>query len=499
MCTAIASAEITAPAILSATASGQDALCFGGSDGQGTAVATGGTAPYTYLWDNGETANPAVFLNTGQHNVTITDLNGCQTEASVEINSPNPLIPSLFSTPTSCFGGNDGSATVSATGGTPPYSYSWNTIPVQTGATAIDLSAGVVQVVITDANGSNLPPINVTITQPDEALSASINTTAPLCNGSADGSATVIPTGGVASYTYQWSSGAVGQTAFDLQAGNYSVTVTDANGCTYIDNASLAEPSPILAVLASEDVLCYNDENGSILVETPSGGTSPYTYSLDGETFVPSDFFGGLAAGNYTVYVQDVNGCENQFATSISQPFELLVDLGVDITLELSDSVQLFAQANTLDSLTYSWTPDIGLSCTDCPNPVVQTFDNTSYEVMVTDTNGCTAISEITIDVNKDRNIYIPNVFSPNFDGVNDIFMIYGGKGVGQIDQFSVYDRWGELLFEAKDFPPNDSSFGWDGTFRNKALNPNVFVYYIEVTFVDGISIPYKGDVTLVK
>ncbi len=499
-CTISASADITSPPVLSAVLTGQGVTCFGSTDAAATATASGGTPPYTYLWDNNETTNSASALSAGLHFLTITDANNCTLIETVAIGSPAPLIPIISSAPVSCFGGTDGSATVNASGGTAPYTFTWNTTPPQVGTTITDLPAGTVQVVIVDANGCDLPPINVTVTQPAEALTAIIDPVDPFCNGGSDGAATVVPDGGVPSYTYQWSNGVFGQTAFDLDAGNYTVTVTDGNGCTFTTSATLSEPTPITATFSTEDNLCYGDERGAILIESASGGIPPYAYSIDGETFVPSNYFGGLGADNYTIYVQDANGCESTFPTSITEPFELLVDLGADITIELTDEPILFAQTNTTDSLTYTWTPSTGLTCdTDCPYTVVQTFEPMTYTVIVTNENGCTASDEIKVMIDKKRNIFVPNIFSPNGDGDNDTFLVYGGKGVEQIRLFTVYDRWGELLFEAKNFQPNDELYGWDGTLRSKSMNNGVFVYYVEASFVDGITLPYRGSVTLVK
>jgi len=187
------------------------------------------------------------------------------------------------------------------------------------------------------------------------------------------------------------------------------------------------------------------------------------------------------------------------FDTLIVQPPELLVDLGADITIELSDSTQLFAQSNSSDSLAYVWSPPDGLSCIDCPDPVINIIDTETYTVMITDEDECTATDDITVNVDKTRNVFIPNVFSPNNDGTNDIFMIYGGKGVVGVLELKIYDRWGELIFENYDFSTDDPTMGWDGTFRGQTMNPAVFVYHAEIEFFDGVIIPYAGDVTLVK
>jgi len=164
--------------------------------------------------------------------------------------------------------------------------------------------------------------------------------------------------------------------------------------------------------------------------------------------------------------------------------------------------VQLSAQINLPpdNDFTLSWSPAEGLDCPDtaCDEPFVSPLDDMTYIVTATD-GTCTATDEITVFINKDRNVYIPNIFSPNGDGSNDVFMIYGGAGVTIVRSFRIYDRWGALLFEAQNFDTNDPVHGWDGTHRGKRLNPGVFVYVAEVEFIDGISIPYKGDVTIVK
>jgi len=226
-------------------------------------------------------------------------------------------------------------------------------------------------------------------------------------------------------------------------------------------------------------VICFGDETGIITVENASGGMSPYTYSLDGENYILSNFFAGLAAGTYSVYVQDAAGCVDVFDTLIMQPPELLVDLGVDITIELSDSTQLFAQSNSADSLAYIWSPPDGLSCIDCFDPVVNIIDTETYTVMITNSDGCTATDDITVNVDKTRNIFIPNV-------------------VGVLE-LKIYDRWGELLFENSNFNTDDPTMGWDGTFRGQTMNPAVFVYHTEIEFFDGAIISYAGDVTLVR
>ena len=472
--------------------------CSGICNGSASATPAGGDMPFTYTWDNGANTETITNLCAGNYAVTITDTNGCQNTAQITINDNATLMfENIGSTPVSCFGGNDGTASASATGGIPPYTYTWSNGEMT--ETISDLAAGVYTVVITDASGCPLPPVNITITEPLNTLSIEIEATDPTCNGLSDGFATALPEGGTPIYSYQWSNGSTAQTALNLLADDYTVTVSDANGCTMTAAISLIDPLPILADISTEDVVCFGDETGTIMIENPSGGLSPYVYSLDGENYMVSNFFTGLAAGAYSVHVQDAQGCVGVFDALIVQPPELLVDLGADITVELSDSTQLFAQSNSTDSLSYAWSPPNGLSCIDCPDPIVNILDSETYNVIITDEDGCTAADEVTITIDKTRNIFIPNVFSPNNDGTNDIFMIYGGKGVVGVLELKIYDRWGELVFENYDFSTDDPATGWDGSFRGQTINPAVFVYHTKIEFFDGVIIPYVGDVTLVR
>ncbi len=483
----------------------QSTTCANTIDGQATATVTGGSAPYGYIWDNGEASASAIFLAPGTHTVTVTDAFGCTGISSVNIDAPAALtIQSVSSSPVTCVGGDDGTATLIPEGGTPPYTYQWNT-GTPFGQTATGLTAGTYTVQVTDANGCQLgSPINITVTEPSSPLTVnSISGTDPTCFGENTGSATVEPIGGTTSYTYEWSNGATTQTALELIAGLYEVTITDANGCTIVDNVTISEPADISLSITTNNADCFGDTNGSIEVNDVSGGAGgPYLYSIDGENFILDTLFSGLTEGDYEVIAQDVNGCEAIVNTIITEPFELEVDLGDDVEITLGAGVDLYAVTNFPPDTTQTWiwTPDTNLEFGNLPYaPTASPGLTTTYQVTVTNEDGCTASDDIVVRVDNNRDVFIPNIFSPNFDGDNDIFMVYSGISVAQIRTMKVYNRWGEQMFEANSIPSNDSSFGWDGSMRGKQLNPGVFVYYVEVEFLDGEVIAYKGDVTIVK
>ncbi len=492
-------------ATLSINVSGQSTSCANTLDGQATAAVSGGSTPYAYVWDNGEASATAVFLGAGNHIVTVTDAAGCIGTGSVAINAPAALtILSASSSPVTCAGGDDGTATIVPDGGTAPYTYQWNTAN-PFGQTATGLTAGVYNVQVTDANGCQLnAPVNITVIEPANPLViTSITGTDSACFGETTGSATVEPSGGTASYTYQWSNGANTQTAFDLSAGVYDVTVTDANGCAAIENVTISAPDEVIITIDAKDATCFGFTDGTIEITDVSGGAGgPYLYSLDGVNFILDTIFAGLTEGSYDVIVQDVNGCEATVSAYIAEPFELLVDLGADVDIALGGSTDLYAVTNFQPDTTqtWTWTPETNLAFGDLPYEVsASPQENTNYTVTVVNENGCMANDDILVRVDKNRDVFIPNIFSPNFDGDNDIFTIFSGMSVAQVRSLTIYDRWGEQIFEATNFPSNDSTYGWDGSHRGKQVNPGVFVYYVEVEFLDGAVIPYKGDVTIVK
>ena len=307
--------------------------------------------------------------------------------------------------------------------------------------------------------------------------------------------------GGTTPYTYAWSNGSSGSVIEGLAAGDYDLTVTDVNGCQQTGTMTLQAPPTVSAELAATNPLCFDDLNGQIMVMNTDGGTAPYLYAVDGGAFVGSPLFAGLAIGMHTIDVQDANGCEWQQEMEIIAPPELFVDLGEDFRMNFGETVQLQALSNG-NIANYEWSGDSSLDCAasdtlNCFNPSISPLVTTVYSVRVTNDKGCTAEDEITVIVEKPRNIYIPSGFSPNDDGYNDLFGIHAGVGVTKIKSFLIFNRWGESIFEAYNFDPNDINNTWDGKHNGEAINAAVFVYFAEVEFLDGEVILYKGDVML--
>ncbi|WP_035662658.1 SprB repeat-containing protein, partial [Flavobacterium seoulense] len=278
-CQATRSFTITQPTALNTTAGTKtDVSCNGGSNGTATVAPTGGTPSYTYSWaPSGGTAATATGLAAGTYTCTITDANGCQGTKSFTITQPTALNTTAGTkTDVSCNGGSNGTATVSPTGGTPSYTYSWAPSG-GTAATATGLAAGTYTVTVTDANGCQGTK-SFTITQPSALNTTAGSKTDVSCNGGSNGTATVSPTGGTPSYTYSWApSGGTAATATGLAAGTYTVTVTDANGCQGTKSFTIAQPTALSLTTGGgkTDVSCNGGSNGTATV-APTGGTPSY-------------------------------------------------------------------------------------------------------------------------------------------------------------------------------------------------------------------------------
>ena len=384
-CVTVTTFTINEPGALQGSATSTDASCHGTCDGTANASATGGTAPYTFAWDNGDTQAATTGLCAGSYSVTITDANGCVVVTSITVAEPTLLTASGTTSDASCAGVCDGSATVSANGGIAPYAYVWTS--GGTGATETGLCAGTHDVTVTDANGC-VTVVSLTVNEPS-ALQASASSVDATCHGTCDGSALVNATGGTAPYTYAWSSGSVAAAETGLCAGSYSVTVTDANGCATVANVTVGEPIVLSAVVTTTDASCASNCDGSASVSA-SGGTAPYTYvwSSGGNTATEN----GLCAGSYNVTATDANGCVTVLSLTINEPAPL------QATINSSD---VSCNANCDGSAT------VTIAGGTAPYSIAwghgDTQANTTglcagtYNVTITDANNCTAVASVTI------------------------------------------------------------------------------------------------------
>ena len=282
-------------------------------------------------------------------------------------------------------------------------------------------------------------------------------------------------------------------------SGTYTVVATGQNGCTSIATPQVSG-SPNAELRAELEVnlpTCFGDENGRISVLNVTGGTAPYLLELNGETS-PSQTWENLPAGGYLLTMEDAAGCPGDSLISLPEPPEVLVDLGPDQTITLGETITLEIQASiTPDSII--WTGPNGLVWEDVIFLQIQPTESGQYTVEIFDENNCGAADDVYVTVEALERVYIPNVFSPNGDGQNDVLTVFGGKELKLVRSLRIFDRWGELVFENKNFPPNDPTHGWDGNFNGKRLKSAVFVYLAKVEFANGETKLLAGDVALIR
>ena len=494
--------------------------CFNGDcNGQALATAFGGTstaAVYNYTWQSGENSmnsvdSRAVQLCRGFNTIEIND-NACSIIDSVFIDSPSEItipIENIDIVNASCQGESDGMITVAASGGTPGYTYLWDD-NITTGPIYSDLPADQFSVTITDANFcTEVENLTVMEPEPFEILIDSSQLQQVICPGDNTGVIVVFPSGGNPGIIdYQWTDDvSFSSVGVNLLAGTYSITGTDPAGCTDNIIVNLEEPDPIEFEIADiVEPQCFGFQT-VVTIDTAFGGNGPlFQFSVNNGPARPiqgaTPVLGGQSA---LVTVFDSEGCRAEEEIIINQPAEIVVDLGEDIEIQLGESALLEPFVGSIlpvDSIVYQ--PLTNLTCIDssfCLDVMVAPIESQVYSLTIFDENGCSGSDDILVEIDRNRNVFVPNAFSPNGDGVNDLFRPFIGPGVANVNFMRVFDRWGELVFSTDDLPvflPTDlDDSGWDGTLNGQLMNPGVYVYIIEVEFVDGIVLLFRGDVTL--
>ncbi|PCJ84382.1 MAG: hypothetical protein COA57_09285 [Flavobacteriales bacterium] len=389
-CTYVASLIVDASSGVSLIISSNAEQC-GQGDGTATATPTGGSLPYTYLWDNSQTTQTATGLSAGTYNITVTDNNGCQESSSVIVSGSGDVNGNVTSTNTSC-GTSNGTATVSVISGTPSYTYQWSDVNNQSTSTATGLSAGNYLVTVTDANGCTY--VDSATVSTSSGMSVNIATTVEQC-GANDGAAVITPSGGTSPYTYLWDANAgsqTTQTVTGLAAGTYNVTVTDAAGCEIFAAASIGSSGSNMSVSSSLSPASCGSANG-VAVMNISGGTSPYSYQWDDPNSQTSSIATGLSSGTYNVTITDNAGCVETATISIDEESGMTITTTTsNANCGTSDGLANINVQNGTTPYTYQWN-----------DPNSQTSSTAtglaagSYTCIVTDAAACTDTIQISI------------------------------------------------------------------------------------------------------
>jgi len=386
-CTAIDSATIQQPAQLFLNVANKtDVTCNGYQNGKVDITINGGTPPYSYNWSSGDTTEDVVGLSAGTYTVTVTDANNCTLDTSISIDEPTSLSLSITGSDVTCYGAQDGSADLTVTGGTPPYDYFWSNFEFTQDIANLD--GGNYTVVVTDSFGCQATD-TVSISEPD-SITIDANVQPPGCNGQVNGNITLDVTGGTSPYTYAWSTGASGDSLGGVGAGNYSVTVTDANGCVDSLDMTVGQPVKLSVTGQVTDVSCSGAADGSIDVNV-SGGSTPYTFNWSHSSVNTEDVF-GLSGGSYSVTVTDVNNCSQTRTFVVNEPSPVTVSGTTEpVTCNgANDGKVLITVNGGTTPYSYFWS-------TGSTNKNIVNVTAGSYSVTVTDDKNCSTVYTDTV------------------------------------------------------------------------------------------------------
>ncbi len=485
-------------------------LCYGDSNGVASVVEvmygndSRAISGLIYTWD-GQAANTGTSYDSlgGTQNVQVfaVDDRGCTASNDITISSPAELRAETNKlNDLSCKSIPDGAARVEVMGGTAAYNYQWlvaTTTP--TAQSALDLPEGTHRVAVTDANGC-VDTTEVTLLAPDSLLT-SIDTKLVNCEDVRSGAATVSPRGGTSPYSYQWSTGSTDDNIFRQPEGDYTVVVTDANGCTRLDTAMIATASEVSLNAAATDVTCHGDRDGAIALEA-AGGNGPYQYSISGVSYSNQSQYRYLTPGEYYAIAEDRDGCPSDtMYLRIGEPQPLIVEAGEEVEVELGSSTQLRAQTfNEVGDVDYLWMPaDTSLfDCATCPSVRLTPTFQGMISVQIIDSRGCEAEDFVRVRITKSLQVAVPTGFTPNGDGKDDLLVVHGKSGT-EVATFTVFDRWGDVVYSDGGFQVNNLNRGWDGRVGGQYAAGGVYVWQLTVQYLDGISETFSGQTTLVR
>lgn len=472
-------------------------VCTGKGDGSIEIAASGGTASYTYSIDGKPFVSSGLFttLAPGVYNLSVKDAQGCTKDTTLELLDPPVLTLSVATKMPLCYGSSDGSIELSGAGGRPGYQYMLNSGTSVSDGLFPGLVSGSYTVSVIDNNGCRKDSALV-LGQPQALSFSALKVLQPTCEDYADGFISATVTGGTRPYRYAINTDSFKNEEFftKLKSGTYRVHVKDQNNCT-IDTILVLKGHPqiVLDSMLSRMPSCFGKDDASFRLFV-SGGTPPIRFvsSDAGSDTLMQASFDQLKAGTYVVKAIDAVRCAKDFSVSIGQPEELKVSLSVlnnDCTgMDNGGSITAAVSGGT-GPYRYLW------SYESRADSVIRGLVNGPYTVWVQDANDCRDSSGAEISYDNCCTPAIPNAFSPNDDGVNDIFRIlYKGNIV--LKEFIIYNRYGQQVFATTNI-----NEGWDGRFRGQAELLGVYYYYIRLICGNNgeKEVMFKGDVTLIR
>lgn len=472
---------------LQSSMSATEVLCFNGTNSSVNLTVTGGTIPYSYLWNNGAITQDLNGVGIGWKVVEVSDNNGCFILDSIQVVGPSSAVSATTeSLNVKCTGGNDGYAEVFASGGVYPYTFLWSNgvaNPINS-----NLSAGNYSVAVTDAKGC-VANSGVTILEPNNSVAISSVMDSVSCKGFEDGKITINASEGTMPYqvffgdsTYSQLNTVNGYVADNLPAGTYHIRVVDANGCDATISVVVLEPDTISFEIYTTPVTCYDGTDGNAFL-TVQGGTPAYQFFWSNATF--NQDMTNVPAGNYSVAISDANNCIVRAETTVDQPKQIIVEANVYQTscIDAEDgSIEIFVRGGVGD-YSYLWSNNELTSD-------IYNLAGGEYVVQVTDENNCVKMDTFYVNVTQIECINPPTAFTPDGDGYNDTWVL------DKMDLYpnamvQIYNKWGQLLYETK-----GAYVPWNGEYKGNVLPAATYYYVIDL----GNGTPaYTGVVTIVK
>ena len=477
------------------------------------------SSPLDFTWTNSDQdviSNDEAFLLTQGGDITLlvtNTVNGCTDEASVSVFQDQD-IPEIEFNPLDKLTCTENTVDVESVinAGHTSFSYTWS------GPTASNIVAGENTPTVTvDSIGTytlavqsllNGCEATATIQVEEDRILPALNIdTIEELNCVTD-IVTIDASGSDAGpdFTYTWTGVSIssGQNTPAIEvdsAGQYELTITNTNsGCesTMLVEVEENEARPVGASLFMAEPSCYGERDGVLDVENVIGGTAPYLYAINSEdNFTDIDTYNNLPAGEYTLIVQDVIGCEWDTLFQIAEPEQVTADLGADQVIRLGEESELFVQT-TGDVVAIAWTDNGQAGPIDIDFREIEPVQTTTYVVVVTNEAGCVGTDNVVVQVEDDPRVFAPNAFSPNGDGVNDFFTLYTDIAATEITSLAIFDKWGNQVFLKNNFLPNIPEQGWDGIWRGKNMQPGVYVYSAFIEFRNGNKINFKGEINIV-
>jgi gliding motility-associated-like protein len=480
-CPAIFMATITEPGILAVSGTTVNAGC-GVPDGRVDISVNGGTSPFTFSWSTGATTEDLLNVPAGNYDVTVTDANNCTGTNSFTVISPGNMDVTLTPTDASCVGVSNGSVSSTVTGGIAPYQYVWSTGATTTGIT--NVAKGTYTVTVSDA--ANCTVVESVVVDAEEVIDLAAVITGINCDYDTIGAIKLIISGGTPPYTADWSTGEQGQTITGLTAGTYTTTVTDANGCTTDSTFVLASASGLNVAISATGLSCDGSGTGSAQAAAV-GNEPPFTYEWSNGSTTAG--ISGLEPGAYTVIVTDALNCRDTTVAVIG-----IATLAIDTTIltlpqcdTTSDGAIEIIMVGGNNGYTFVW--NNGQDSSTAVNLIAGV-----YTLTVTDLNNCSLLDTTVLNAEKicSDSLIIYDVFTPNGDGVNDLWFLDGLSNFAD-NELKIFNRWGSLVYEAKPYQNN-----WDGHSKKGDPLPSATYYYI-LKLNDAEGKVHSGHVTIIR